>query len=80
MFAYNNNSFIVESYLPAESDVKVALTGNFTRLRNLITGEEISAEARAQGFSRWHSRETEKRTTFDLHIPPHSYVAFTAEN
>jgi len=32
--------------LPAETDVKVSLTGNFTRLKNLVTGEVITGQAR----------------------------------
>ena len=40
LFAYDNDTFIVESYLPTETDVKVSVTGNFAQLRNLVTGEE----------------------------------------
>ncbi|HKI70550.1 MAG TPA: hypothetical protein VKA67_13250, partial [Verrucomicrobiae bacterium] len=79
LFAYDNDTFIVESYLPTETEVKVALTGEFTRLRNLVTGEEISAEAEPRGFARRPSRRGERRTSFDVRIPPHSYAAFAAE-
>ncbi len=79
LFAYDNNTFIVESYLPAKTDVKVALTGEFTKLRNLATGEEISSEPQPQGLGRWRSRNSERRASFNVPVPPHSYVVLTAE-
>ena len=78
LFAYDNHTFIVESYLPAETDVKVSLTGNFTRLKNLVTGEVITGQAPMQGRGRWRDAE-ESRTSFNVHLPPHSYAVFTAE-
>ena len=78
LFAYDNHTFIVESYLPAETDVKVSLTGNFTRLKNLVTGEVLAGQAPTQGRGRWRDVE-ESRMTFNLHLPPHSYAVFAAE-
>ena len=78
LFAYDNHTFIVESYLPAETDVKVSLTGNFTRLKNLVTGEVINSQAPTQGRGRWRDAE-ESRISFNLHLPPHSYAVFAAE-
>jgi hypothetical protein len=78
LFAYDNHTFIVESYLPAETDVKVSLTGNFTRLKNLVTGEVITAQAPTQGQGRWREAE-ESRITFNVHLLPHSYSVFVAE-
>jgi hypothetical protein len=51
LFAYNNSTFIVESYLPAETDVKVSVPDRFTTLRNLVTGETLTGQRLAQG--RW---------------------------
>jgi hypothetical protein len=79
LFAYDNHTFIVESYLPAETDVKVSLTGNFTRLKNLVTGEEITGQEPAPGPERRRRETEESRVTFNLHLPPHSYAAFAAE-
>jgi hypothetical protein len=44
LFACDNNTFIVESYLPTETDVTVSVTGEFTKLCNLVTGTEITAQ------------------------------------
>ncbi len=78
LFAYDNHTFIVESYLPTETDVKVSLTGNFTRLKNLVTGEVLAGQAPAPGRGRWRDAE-ESRESFSLHLPPHSYAVFAAE-
>ena len=77
LFAYDNHTFIVESFLPAETDVKVSLTGDFARLKNLVTGEEINALAPAPSQSRWRASE-ESRVSFNIHLPPHSYRVFAA--
>jgi len=78
LFAYDNHTFIVESYLPAETDVKVSLTGNFTQLKNLVTGEVIPGQAPLQGRGRWRDAE-ESHMSFNLHLPPHSYAVLAAE-
>jgi hypothetical protein len=76
LFAYDNNTFIVESYLPAETDVTASMDGDFNKLRNLVTGGEISAEDESvEGW--WQSGGD--RASFRVHLPPHSYSVFAAE-
>ncbi|MGB7747251.1 MAG: hypothetical protein WBN75_08185 [Verrucomicrobiia bacterium] len=75
LFAYDNNTFIVESYLPAETDVTVSVAGEFANLRNLVTGEGITAEASGEG--RWQNGAN--RVSFHVHLLPHSYSVFAAE-
>ena len=80
LFAYDNHTFIVESYLPTETDVKVSVTGDYTKLRNLVTGEEITGQApgEPQGFGRRQFLE-ENRESFNVHLLPHSYEVFVME-
>jgi hypothetical protein len=75
LFAYDNNTFIVESYLPTETDATVSTAGEFASLHNLVTGEEITAEASGEG--RWQIGAD--RVSFRVHLLPHSYSVFTAE-
>jgi hypothetical protein len=79
LFAYDNHTFIVESYLPTETDVKVSTIGDFSKLRNLVTGDVINGQAPAQpqGFRR--RQFVENRESFDMHLLPHSYEVFTVE-
>jgi hypothetical protein len=78
LFAYDNHTCIVESYLPVETDVTVSVTGEFTQLKNLVTGEVLTSQASTQGRGRWRDAE-ESRMTFNFHLPPHSYAVFAAE-
>lgn len=79
LFAYDNNTFIAESYLPTAADVKISVTGNFTRLRNLVTGGEISRQAAPEVHRRWQPNPDAGRASFNIHLPPHSYAVFAAE-
>ena len=77
LFVYDNNTFIVESFLPAEADVTVSVLGDITRLRNLVTGEVSAGET--QSFGRG-LREGGPQMSFKVHLLPHSYSVFAAEN
>ncbi len=81
LFAYDNHTFIVESYLPAETDVKVSVTGDFTKLRNLVTGEEIAGRKpeRPTGLGPRRQMPVENREAFNVHLLPHSYEVFEME-
>ena len=79
LFAYDNHTFIVESFLDRETDVKVAVAGGFTKLRNLVTGEVISGRDPPPANPWRRQPGEEKRTSFLLSVLPHSYLVFTAE-
>jgi hypothetical protein len=79
LFAYDNHTFIVESYLPAATDVKVSLTGDFRTLRNLVTGEVVAGQAPSQDREQRWQDQGENRTVFNVHLQPHSYCVFAAE-
>ena len=78
LFAYDNHTFIVESYLDHEVDVKLSLAGGLTRLRNLVTGEELTG--REPPSNPWLRRFSgqEPRATVYVHLLPHSYSVFAA--
>lgn len=80
LFAYDNNTFIVESFLPTETDVTVSVTGDYTRLRNLVTGEELAGQA-PEGPMGFGVRRApgENRESFNVHLLPHSYEVFEME-
>lgn len=84
LFAYDNNTFIVQNYQPTETDVQIGVLGNFTRLRDLVTDEVLTRQG-PQGFSmgrRGGGRgrmSGEQRASFNVHLLPHSYAVFAAE-
>ena len=78
LFAYDNNTFIVESFLPSETDVKISVAGNGAQLRNLVTGEVLAAQPQPQG-ARGRPAAGDPQTTFNVHLLPHSYAVFGVE-
>jgi hypothetical protein len=82
LFAYDNHTFIVESYLPAETDVTISVTGAPARLRNLVTGEVLTPQPAAPAprrGGRGAGNGDAPRTAFSTHLLPLSYVVLAAE-
>lgn len=78
LFRYDNNSFIIQNYLPTAAEVTVSVTGKITALQNLLTDEEIKpAPANNDGFA-IRAGQT-PRTSFTFTVLPHSYMAFIAK-
>jgi hypothetical protein len=78
LFAYDNSTFVVESFLPGETDVKAGTLGNATKLRDLVSGEIINATPPAADQQRRRPNE-ERRASFAVHVQPHSFRAFIVE-
>ena len=80
LFAYDNHTFIVESYLDSQTDVKISVPDNFKHLKNLVTAEEFDSQPPTSTPMRWRRQDTfEKRASFNLHLLPHSYEVFEIE-
>ena len=83
LFAYDNNTLIVESFRHDDSELTVSLLDTATsRLRNLVTNEVLTPQARSRSDGRDFRRrgpQRERRVTFQIHLPPHSYAALAAE-
>jgi hypothetical protein len=79
LFAYDNGTFVVESFLPRETDVKLSVTAASARLRNLMTGLQIDAQPSLSGPERFRARDRDKLSAFTVHLLPHSYSAFSIE-
>lgn len=78
LYAYDNDTLIVESYLPATTTVKVSVLGAAKHLRDLSTGEKIEALPQATNLPPWEAWK-EKRSTFEVTIHPHSFRGFKVE-
>jgi hypothetical protein len=91
LFAYDNNSFVVQSFLPTATTVSVALAGSSRSITDLVNGQTISASAAPAGGGRGGAGGggggggrgrggAAPSATFTITIPPHSYRAFTPGN
>jgi len=78
LFAYDNHTFVVESYRDQPVTVTAAVLGTGVKLKNLATGEVVSAEPEASGHGA-RIPGTEPRTSFSITVEPHSFVAFAEE-
>ncbi|HUX58191.1 MAG TPA: hypothetical protein VMV77_14535 [Bacteroidales bacterium] len=74
LFVYDNNTFIVESFLPEEISVRIIDSAGAGKLTDLITGEQINSKGKTS--SRLWGRETEEKNYFDITLKPHSYRVF----
>jgi len=77
LFTYDNDTFVVESYL--DHPVAVRITGSFAQIQNLMTGVTLTGDPVTTGFfppRRSQTAQAPGQYGFDLQIEPHSFVAF----
>jgi hypothetical protein len=80
MFVYDNDTFIVESFLPEGVDVKIVADKRISKLSDILTGEEISGEAVSTQPRRFgQAAMAPDKTVFKMTIKPHSYRVFKCE-
>ncbi len=87
LFAYDNHSFVVESFRAEPAQVTVSTTGSYSKLRNLATGEVVEADKPAQENPAMSTATSiarrrppqPARTEFHIEVAPHSFVAFAEE-
>ncbi len=77
LFVYDNNSFIVESFLPEETIVRVVAGPGVTSIMDLQTKEVVNNGG--ESTSRIWGRDAVEKAYFDIIIKPHSFRVFTAE-
>jgi len=75
LMAYDNDTFVVESYRDEPVKVTVTAAGTLAHIRDLASGTEVVGSPVPQ----WRGRTTTPRTTFQIEVPPHSFVAFEEE-
>jgi hypothetical protein len=78
LFAYDNKTFVVESFLDQPAPVTVSAMGPATKLRNLATSELVEGKA-ATTESRRQGPRAPQRIEFHIQIEPHSFAAFAEE-
>ena len=83
LFRYDNNTFIVQNYLPTAAEVTVSVAGTVAQIKDLVSGKDIApAPAMRRGFGdfgggfRSRGPATPLRTPFTFTVLPHSYMAF----
>ncbi len=75
LFAYDNNTFVVESFLDAPAEITIFSREQATHLRNLATDDQIQPRSTPS----IHGSRGATESHFHITIQPHSFVAFAAE-
>lgn len=78
LFAYDNDTFIVESFLDEPSDIEIVTDGRIMALRDLESDDRLSGETRPRAPGGFPVPDAGK-TVFSTQIKPHSYRVFSAE-
>jgi hypothetical protein len=84
LFAYDNNTFVVESFLDKPVKVKLVINDPTKQITDMINGDKITPEAapaQPTGFPFFMRnniwlRDTKTTQTFEVEIKPHSFRAF----
>jgi len=77
LFAYDNNTFIVESFLDKEETVTVSTSGGFSTLKNLVTADVLKGEPSASPRLQQMASGI-PRMKFQFSVKPHSYIVLAA--
>jgi hypothetical protein len=84
LFAYDNNAFVVESFRPDEVRTTIAVASDGMQLRNLMTGQIVSAAPEPpptprERFMASRGFVPPPHTNFSVLIEPHSFLVFGIE-
>ncbi len=78
LFAYDNNTFIVESFLPQAATVRIVAPAGTHVLTDLQTDERLNGTFRKPQLGWWLPKSGEKEV-FTITLPPHSFRVFSFE-
>jgi len=77
LFVYDNNTVIVESFKNEKQQVKLRLADGFTKVRDLISGMEISGEKKE--YFQGRRKPPLTKIVVNLDLKPHSYLVLQLE-
>jgi hypothetical protein len=80
LFIYDNDTFIIESFLPESVDVSIVVSKENIKLRDMISDEVLSPSESSYGQFRFGPRRRSgPRAVLKTQIKPHSYRVFKCE-
>ncbi|HWL15371.1 MAG TPA: hypothetical protein VNR00_07185 [Opitutus sp.] len=77
LLPYDNRAMIVQSFRDEPAEVRLVVGSEVTRLKNEITGEELTAQVERTGGG--FMAPVEEQRVFTLTVKPHSFVVLTAK-
>ena len=79
LFAYDNGTFVVQSFRNDDTAVNLSLLGEGVKLRDLSSGKLVQAQAPDGKADAWRRQGVPARTAFAAAIAPHSYAVYRIE-
>ncbi len=78
LFVYDNDTFIVESFLDEPVDITVVTTKDFEKIQNVVDGSILEPSAAPQGFGMFFmgGQGTPQTNRYKVTVKPHSYMVF----
>ncbi len=76
LFVYDNNSFVIESFLDKEVTVRILLGKDSNKITNVETKEATEGTSRS-AFGFGNRRTGNDAMVFEVTLKPHSFKAFT---
>jgi len=81
LFVYDNDTFIVESFLPEIVDVNIVTDNRISKLRDVLSNEVLSGQGPPEPpmwVRRWRKQKSDK-LIFNTQVKPHSFRVFKCE-
>lgn len=78
LYVYDNNTFIVESFLAEETEIKIVTAKPYTKLTDLQSNELVTGTLREPQRS-WMAPKDTGSNAFSIKLKPHSFRVFRFE-
>jgi hypothetical protein len=78
LFDYDNNTCVVESFLPQPTTIRIVAPAGTHALTDLLTGESLNGTTRKPQMF-WGLPKAGEKQVFTVTLPPHSFRAFSFE-
>jgi len=79
LMAYDNDTFVVESFRDEPADIRIVTDGRITRIRDVQTDEVLSGKTISKEQGGDAPSHDAGKTAFETRINPHSYRVFRVE-
>ena len=81
LFAYDNDTFVVESFKAGTAEVNISIAGANMKLRDVTTGKLVAMQKppKVAPDPRRRAYQEPSRTVFPVKIAPHSYQVYKIE-
>jgi hypothetical protein len=79
LFVYDNDTFIVESFLPEPVDIKIVTDIRMSKLSDILSGEVLTGKPLERPAMRFGPPPAPDKMVFNMQIKPHSYRVFKCE-